>query len=255
MAAIIAGVLLIGIVPLVASLLAYLPKTTMSAILFLVAWGIVDFKHIRQISRASKGDAVVLWATFAATLFLELDFAILLGVFASLVAYLYRASHPEVLVRVPDPRLPRRRLATDPSLPECPQIRLVRIDGPLFFGAVSYVAERLRIIANRAPRQKHLLVLARQVSFIDSAGAELIGRENRLRKAAGGQVYFHQLSDKSKQMLDRMGILNEIGTDHLYESKGEAIASVFKRVDPEICKRCTARVFNECKSIPPPDTT
>ena len=253
LAAIFAGVLLIGIVPLVASGLAYLPKAAMSSILFLVAYGIIDFSHIRQILRASPGESLVLGSTFFATLFLALDFAILLGVFVSLVAYLYRASHPGVVVRVPDPRAPRRRLTTDPSLPECPQLRLVRIDGPLFFGAIAYVAERLRLIANRPPRQRHLLVLARQVSFMDSAGAEMLGRENRLRKAAGGQLYFHQLTERNRALLDRMGIARDIGgEDVFFESKGEAIATIFKRLEPEICQRCTARIFNECKSVPPP---
>ena len=253
-AAILAGVLLIGIVPLVASFLAYLPTATMAAILFLVAWGIVDFGHIKIITRASRSDTAVLWATFAATLFLALDFAILLGVLLSLVTYLYRASHPEVLVRVPDPRVPLRRLTTDPNLPECPQLRLVRIDGPIFFGAVAYVAERLRIIAKRTPGQKHLLILARTVSFIDSAGAEMIGREVRLRKAAGGQVFFHQLKDHNKVMLERMGILEEIGTDNMFSSKGEAISGIFKRLDRDICRRCDKRIFNECKSVPRPDS-
>jgi len=50
-----------------------------------------------------------------------------------------------------------------------------------------------------------------------------------------------------------MGIARDIGgEDVFFESKGEAIATIFKRLDPEICQRCTARIFNECKSVPPP---
>ena len=89
----------------------------------------------------------VLWATFAATLLFPLDFAIILGVFLSLIIYLRQASRPSVAVRVPDPREPRRRFSTSAALPQCPQFAMVRIDGALFFGAVSYVAERLRLIA------------------------------------------------------------------------------------------------------------
>ena len=84
-AAILAGVLLVGLVLAVAPLLAYLPMPAMAAILFLVAWGIVDVHHIRTIVRASASDAAVLWATFAATLLFPLDFAIILGVFLSLI--------------------------------------------------------------------------------------------------------------------------------------------------------------------------
>jgi SulP family sulfate permease len=249
-AAILAGALLMLIVIVVAPALAYLPTAAMAGILFLVAWGIVDFRHIRQISRASRADSWVLWGTFGATLFLELDFAIILGVFFSLVAYLHRASRPRVMLRVPDPRKPKRRFTTDPSLPDCPQMALVRVDGALFFGAVAYVAERLRVIARRRPEQKHLLILARTISFIDVAGAEMLLREVRLRRAAGGEVYFHQLQEGVVDILRRGGYLDEIGQDILFDTKGEAIASVFERLDRGICVRCDRRIFNECRTLP-----
>ena len=250
MAAIIAGLLLMIIVLLVAPLLAHLPNAAMAGILFLVAFGIVDFAHIKKIVRASRSDSIVLWATFLSTLFLALDFAIMLGVFLSLVIYLHRASRPLVRVRVPDPRLPKQRFNTDPSLPECPQFKMVRIDGPVFFGAVNYVAERLRIIAKRNSSQKHLLIMARTISFIDVAGAEMLGREASLRREAGGQLYFHQLHDSAHELLERGGYLQDVGEENIFDTKGEAISKIFLRLDRGICVRCEKRIFNECRAVP-----
>lgn len=249
-AAILAGVLLVGLVLAVAPLLAYLPMPAMAAILFLVAWGIVDVRHIRTIVRASASDAAVLWATFAATLLFPLDFAIILGVFLSLIIYLRQASRPSVAVRVPDPREPRRRFSTSAALPQCPQFAMVRIDGALFFGAVTYVAERLRLIARRDPRQKHLLLLVRSVSYLDVAGAEMLAREARMRRAAGGRVYLHQVKEGPMEILRRGGYLDEIGEENLFLSKAEAIGGVFERLDRSICLRCDARIFNECRALP-----
>jgi SulP family sulfate permease len=185
-AAVLSGAVLVLIVLVVAPLLAYLPYAAMAGVLFLVARGIIDVKAFRQILRASRSDSMVLGATFGATLLFELDFAILFGVFLSLVLYLRRSSQPHVRVRVPNPHLAKRQFTTDPSLPECPQLKFVRIDGSLFFGAVAYVAERLRVIYQHNPEQKHLLILARPVGFIDVAGAELLAREGRIRKRVGG---------------------------------------------------------------------
>ena len=249
-AAILAGVLLVGLVLAVAPLLAFLPMPAMAAILFLVAWGIVDVHHIRTIVRASASDAAVLWATFAATLLFPLDFAIILGVFLSLIIYLRQASRPSVAVRVPDPREPRRRFSTAGSLPQCPQFAIVRIDGALFFGAVSYVAERLRLIAKRNPLQKHLLLLVRSVSYLDVAGAEMLAREARMRRTAGGQVYFHQVKEGPMEILRRGGYLDEIGEENFFPTKAEAIGGVFERLDRGICLRCEARIFNECRALP-----
>ena len=248
--AILAGVLLMGLVLAVAPLLAYLPMPAMAGILFMVAWGIVDVHHIRTIVRASVADASVLWTTFAATLLFPLDFAIILGVFLSLIIYLRQVSRPSVLVRVPDPRERRRPFVTDATLPQCPQLALVRIDGALFFGAVSYVAERLRLIARRDPLRKHLLLLVRSVSYLDVAGAEMIAREARMRRAAGGQVYFHQVKDGPMSILRRGGYYDEIGEENFFHSKSEAIAEVFKRLDRDVCLRCDLRIFNECHALP-----
>jgi len=250
LAAAITGLLLMLVVLFVAPLLAFLPNAAMAGILFLVGFGIIDFKHIRKIVRASRSDSIVLWGTFLATLFLALDFAIILGVFLSLVTYLHRASRPVVRVRVPDPRLPKQRFNTDPSLPECPQLKIVRIDGPLFFGAVNYVAERLRIIAKHYGEQKHLLILARTISFIDVAGAEMLEREARLRREAGGQLYFHQLQDDARRLLEQGEYMEDVPDENIFTSKGEAIASIFERLDRGICVRCDKRVFNECRAIP-----
>ena len=249
-AAILAGVLLVGLVVAVAPLLAYLPMPAMAAILFLVAWGIVDVHQIRTIVRASTADAAVLWATFAATLLFPLDFAIILGVFLSLIIYLRQASRPSVVVRVPDPDKPKRRFSTAGSLPQCPQLAIVRIDGALFFGAVSYVAERLRLIAKRNPLQQHLLLLARSVGYVDVAGAEMLAREVRVRRAAGGQVYFHQIKEGPMEILRRGGYYDEIGEKNFFDSKAEAIGAVFERLDRDICMRCEARIFNECRALP-----
>ena len=166
----------------------------------------------------------MLWTTFAATLLFPLDFAIILGVFLSLIIYLRQASRPSVVVRVPDPReRSKRPFNTAGSLPQCPQLAIVRIDGALFFGAVSWVAERLRMIARHNPLQKHLLLLARSVSYLDVAGAEMLAREVRLRRAAGGQVYFHQVKEGPMEILRRGGYRDEIGEENFFLSKAEAI--------------------------------
>jgi SulP family sulfate permease len=250
LASILAGALLAVIAVAVAPVLAYLPNTAMAAILFVIAFGLVDYKQFRIIVRASRSESIVLWSTFFATLVLELEFAILLGIVLSLVVFLLGASQPSVLVRMPDPRLPKRRFTTDASLPECPQLVMVRIDGGLFFGAVHYVAERLRLIAKRSPRQKHLLVLARTIVSVDVAGAELLASEARHRKQIGGALYLHGVKEDLYKTLERGRFLEDIGRENIYETKAEAIAAIFSRLNRDICMRCDKRIFLECQSVP-----
>lgn len=249
-AAVLAGALLLVIVLGVTPLLAYLPNAGMAAILFIVAWRLIDFHAIRTIIRASGSESVVLWATFFATLFLQLEFAILLGVFLSLVVYLLAASHPRVVVRMPNPELPRRRFTTDAKLAECPQLSMVRIDGAIFFGAVSYVAERLRAIGRRNPEQKHMLLFSRSVTTLDVGGAEMLAQEASNRRKSGGALYLHGVKEQPLRTLIRGGYMADIGAENLFETKTEAITQIFSRLDKNICTTCEKRIFLECQDVP-----
>lgn len=252
LAAIFAGGFLILLVILIAPLAAYLPNAAMAGILFLVAWGLIDFHHISKILRTSRSESIIMCNTFLATLFLELEFAILLGVILSLIMYLNRTSHPRILSRVPDPRVPERPFVTDPDLPECPQLKIVRIDGSLYFGAVSHVQETLQEMQDNNPDQKYLMLVANGINFIDMEGAEFLTHLAKERKKAGGKLYICEIKEGICTHYKLAGYLFDIGTDYIFESKSEAIAEIFAILDKNICAKCTKRIFKECKSIPPP---
>jgi SulP family sulfate permease len=255
LAAVTAGVLLIGVVVLVAPLAAYLPHTAMAAILFLVAWGLIDFHAIRNILRTSRAETAVLGVTFFSTLFLELEFAIMAGVLLSLGLYLNRTSRPKLVTRVPDPRTPGRHFVTDPALPECPQVKIARLDGSLFFGAVNYVAETLHRLGENRPGQRHLIVSGTGINFIDVAGAEFLAEEAGRRRALGGGLYLLRLKPGVSETLKRGGYVKVIGRQNLFTRKDAAIAAVVERLDPEVCRTCSARIFRECAGRPGADQT
>lgn len=254
LAAVFGALLLMLVVLVVAPYASYLPNAAMAGILFLVAWGLIDFHHIRRIIRASRSETAILATTFFGVLFLELEFAIFLGVMLSLALYLNRTSHPKVLSRVPDPRLPNRRFNTDSTLPECPQLKLVRVDGSLFFGAVDHVRDRLKHFELTHPGQKHLLLVASGINFVDVAGAELLTEEARQRRKRGGGLYIYDTKEGVCESLRRGGYIDEIGRDHFYSSKKEAINHiVLHRLDHAICRRCDKRIFQECAQLPGPE--
>jgi SulP family sulfate permease len=253
LAAVFAGALLAGVVVLVAPLAAYLPNAAMAAILFLVAWGLIDFHHIGKILKTSRQDTAILAVTFFSTLFLELEFAILAGVLLSLVLYLNRTSRPTLVSRVPDPRTPGRDFVHDESLPECPQLKLTRLDGSLFFGAVNHVAEQLREIEEERPTQKHGAISFTGVNFLDVAGAEFLAQEARRRRDQGGGLYLIRPKPGVCKPLYDGGYIDDIGKESVFGGKTATIATVVPKLDPEICRTCTARVFRECAQRPGAD--
>jgi sulfate permease, SulP family len=250
LAAVLAGALLALVILVVAPLAAYLPNAAMAAILFLVAWGLIDFHHIHQIIHTSREETVVLAVTFFSTLFLELEFAILAGVLLSLALYLNRTSRPQLVSRVPNPESPKRDFITNSQLPECPQLKLARLDGSLFFGAVSHVSESLAQLAESAPGQRHLAISATGINFVDVAGAELLVQEARRRQGLSGGLYFMRMKPAVQQILERGGYLEQIGRERVFPGKTAALSAIIPTLDPEICRSCTRRIFRECAFRP-----
>ncbi|MFV2030967.1 MAG: SulP family inorganic anion transporter [Gammaproteobacteria bacterium] len=253
MAAAFAGVLLIIIVLAVAPLTSYLPKAAVAGLLILVAWRLINFAQIRKILRADSNEAVILAVTFFSTIFLKLEFAILLGVILSLMIFLRRTSRPRLLPRVPDGDSRNRKFKIGLTLPECPQFKMLRLEDSLYFGSVSHVGELLRRYREHYPEQKHLLLLTKGISQVDVAGAELLASEARERRKMGGRLYLYRLKDRAAKVMDRGGYSDEIGQENIFDSKSEAISEIFDRLDKEICATCTKRIFVECGS-PDPST-
>ena len=103
------------------------------------------------------------------------------------------------------------------------------------------------------PGQKHLLLMSKSVNTVDLAGADLLLREARKRRAEGGDLYFYSLRVPVSRMLKECGYLDELGRDHMFRGKRQAFNQVFQRLDRSICATCTARIFEECATIPGPD--
>jgi len=255
LAALIAAGLLAVIVLGLAPLAAYIPLAAMAGSLVLVAWTLVDVPRIRAAIRAGNREAGVIAATFLATVFLRIEFAVLAGVAVSLILYLHRTSRPTMRSLVPDPRHAERKFAPlERELLECPQLKIVSIEGSIYFGAVHHVESHFATLREVAPAQKHLLLVARNVNFVDLDGAELLVQEARRRRALSGRLYLCDLRQPVEDALSRSGFTQEIGAENIFRDKRDAIGGVFARLDRKVCACCTARIFGECATLAPPIT-
>lgn len=240
-----AAVFLALILLLVAPLTAYLPLPAMGGVILVVAFKLIDVAHIREIVRTSRSETVVLAVTFLSTLLFELEFAIYAGVLLSLALYLARTSHPHITALAPDPDDPRRRLTDleEKSLVECPQLKIIRIDGSLFFGAVNHVAEALERIDRR------VLIVGVGINFIDVSGALMLTHEAQRRRKRGQHLFLCRLHHDVNDVLQHGGHLDVIGKDRVFSTDANAISAIFERLDRRICLKCTARIFDECQSV------
>ena len=225
------------------------PQAAIAGLLFLVAWRLINFSQIRKILRADTNEAIILGVVFFGTVFFSIEFAILAGVILSLMIFLRKTSRPGIAPRVPDAYSRTRKFIYGQFLPECPQLKILRLDDAIYFGSVAHVGELLRRYREHYPEQKHLFLLTKGVSQVDVAGAELLVKEARERREIGGDLYMYRLRDTAARVFDRGGYADEIGEGNLFEAKQEAISAIFDRLDRNICARCENRIFLECESV------
>lgn len=252
LAAVFSAVLLSLVVLLVAPVTAYLPIAAMAGVIVLVAAGLVNAKAIRHILRTDRSEAGVLAATFLSTLFVGLEFAIYAGVMLSLLLYLRRTSHPHFITLAPDPASSRRALVNvrRKKLAECPQLKILRLDGSIFFGAVNHIAEELHRIVEGSPEQCHILIIGSGINFIDAGGCHMLFHEAGAMKLSGREIFFCSLKGEVMELLVRGGCLARIGAENVFRDKESAIAGIVARLDPERCACCPSRVFAECAGRP-----
>ncbi|OHC62504.1 MAG: hypothetical protein A2045_11325 [Rhodocyclales bacterium GWA2_65_20] len=252
LASVFASIFLLLVLLAVAPLAAFLPNAAMAGILFLVAWGLIDFHHIKHIWHTSKIESAILAATLIGTLF-NLEAGIFLGVFLSLVTYLHRSSKPEIVPVVPAPEEGAYHFIRAKGRPECPQLRIVRINGSVYFGAASYVQQALQQIDEDNPRQKSVLIAASSLNTIDIAGAEVLTQEARRRRRLGGGLYFYRLNKPNYEFLGQGGYTRDIGEAAFFPVMTDVTSALYWTLDPDICRTCKTRIFKPCTGKLLPD--
>lgn len=241
---------LILILLLVAPLASFLPIAAMAGILFLVAWGLVDFHHIVAIGKTSKAETVVLWVTLIGTL-VDLEKGIFFGILLSLSLYLYRVSRPAIDPVVPAKEEGAYHFVDAAGCNECPQLQIVRINGSIFFGAVDHVQHSLRRIDEMNPARKTVMIVASGINFVDVAGAEMLAQEARRRRKLGGGLYFYRCKDAVYDFLRKADKLDDIGKGGFFPAQSNWIHPIYDTLDPEICRPCSARIFRVCHQYLP----
>lgn len=247
--AIFAAIILMAIVLLIAPLTAYLPVAAMGGVILIVAYNLIDIHHIREILKYSKSESAILLTTFFATLFLELEFAIYLGVLLSLVIFLGRTSTPEVVTLAPDTDTDtgKKKLINITKKPvnQCPQLKILRIDMSIYFGSINHIQNRMHHLIEQE-NVKHILIIGTGINFIDLSGAEALVTDAKRLKQLGGGLYFAELKASVYEYVSKNCFVAKVGKDNFFDSKKDAIKTIYKKLDGQYCKDCTAKVFTEC---------
>jgi SulP family sulfate permease len=146
LASILASLGVLGVLALTSGFINYIPIATLAAYLILVSIRLVNLDQVRVVLRATRSDAIVFWLTLLSALFLQLDTAVYVGIGASLILFLKKASAPSLVEygfndQGQLSQLDETRERTDAA------ISIVHVEGELFFGAADLFQDQVRYLA------------------------------------------------------------------------------------------------------------
>ena len=148
----------------------FIPMTVLSAILFIVAWGMSEIHQFIRIFRLSGTDRISLILTFLLTIFVDLTIAIGVGITLSSLLFMNRMSKSVEISNTPKkPEKITTNLNQREALPN--GVEVFWISGPIFFGMANELIDILKRIGY-TPRV--LIIRMRLVPYLDGTGASAL---------------------------------------------------------------------------------
>jgi SulP family sulfate permease len=193
-----------------APLASYIPLAALASVLVVVAWNMAEKHEFATLIRSSRGDAVVLLATFLLTIFRDLTEGILVGFALGAVLFINRmAQMTGVEADTPlaiDDRADGAdgdREPYDSRLAADPDVLVYRITGAFFFGAASTVGAVLDSIADG---RKAFVVDFAAVPFLDSTAANAMNRVASKAQRQGIRLFITGASPTVRRALLTHGV-------------------------------------------------
>jgi SulP family sulfate permease len=219
LAALVHSGFLILVVVLLAPIASAIPLCCLSAILFVVAWNMSEIPNVvRLVMRSPKPDVAVLLLTFLLTVFVDLVVAVNVGVILAALLFMRRMAESVNVEEVT--AVPSRAAGQDlPALTGDRDTVVYSIEGPLFFGA----AEKLeRTLAHIQRQAKTLILRMGNVPFVDATGISALEDMISAFQHHGCKVLLVELRSNVRYKLERGGVIQLVGAEHIFNTLDEA---------------------------------
>ena len=206
---------LLAVVLVAAPLAVHVPLAAMAGILLFVAYNMGEWHEFARLRQFSLPYRTILVGTFLLTVIFDLTVAIEVGLVLACVFFIYRMStlfrvepvEPPVVDAVPSDDRGR--------------VRVLRLYGALFFGAVGKVES----VAEGLPPGATAVVLDLQrLIFIDTSGLDALQQLRRTLAREKVRLMLCGAADQPARLLARSGFDAVLGADNLAPDVATALA-------------------------------
>ncbi len=217
------------VVLLIAPAVERIPLAALAGVLLATALRMIEVTSLRALLRSSRGDALVLVGTTAATVVLDLVTAVILGIVAAGALALRSMARSVTLEE--EPLTAQHHSDEEHALLDA-HIVAYRLDGPLFFGGAHQALLELSTLTD----VRVVVLRMSRVPTLDATGAAVLRDTVRALEHRGVTVLMSGVRDGQVATLRALGVLDSLADErHLFAGTPEAIAHARRHAarDPE----------------------
>ena len=231
---VLAGATLLTIA-LLAGAFRTLPEATLAAIIIVAVAGMIDLRVLKRLADAKVMDFYLALGAMVGVLLWDILAGVVIGVVLSLVLLIHRLDTPHVAVlgRNADGTVYRDVAAHD-GYREVPGLLIYRFDAPLIFTNCDFLVDDLtaRVRAAEPPVQR-VIVDFETIEEVDTTGLDVLVRLAEDLAGEGIALDLAHLRAGVSSFIDRMGVVDRIGRDHIFTTVREAVEAGPAPVDPD----------------------
>jgi sulfate permease, SulP family len=206
--------------------LSFLPNAVLAAIVFHIGVKLIDYRGLAEIQRWKPREFALALVTAATVVIFGVEQGIILAVVLSLLQHVRHSYRPQTGVLVHDAADHWRLEDPQPGKMAEPGLVIFWFGADLFYANIAFFAEQVRKLVDQSPTPVRWLVIdASAITGLDfSAGHALAELQQDLAKA-DVVLALIVVQVRHHGDLERMGLINLIGVDRIFESRQTCLAA------------------------------
>lgn len=202
----------------------YIPKAALAGVLILTAARMNDLKTLRYYLTATSFDRWIVIATAVSAILISIEFCILIGVFLSFAFFVRLAAK----IRINELIVTSDRVIREvtPSDLRCSYLRILNVEGEMFFGCAPDLDRQLVAFTEEAPDSLKVLILRlKRTNNPDAVCMDILERFILKMQDRKIIVMLSGIRSGMAKTMSNVGINQVVGPENIFREESEVWAS------------------------------
>src|ERR1700719_3100564 len=238
---------LLAILLFAAPLAKFIPLAVLSAILFVVAYNMGEWREIPELLKLPKLEVGTWLLTFLLTVFADLTVAVEAGMIMGALVFISKVTSTTKISRVTRDYVEHgwRHILQGKEIP--PYVAIFRIHGPFLFGA----ADKMESVIQKLPELPPVIILRlRNMTAIDATGLQVLENLADAVHASHKELLLCGALEQPAQLMQQAEFEAHVGKNNICGSIAEALERA-REVYEQMCARLLAEPDHGGKSDEP----